>query len=283
MCRFTLYLGPPIQLSSLVTEPKNSLIHQSYESRERREPLNGDGFGVAWYVPELDEEPALFRSVTPAWNNANLTNLARVVKSPCILAHVRAATQVRSVSEANCHPFRFGPLTFMHNGDVAGFPAMRRALLDQLSDATFQSVQGTTDSEHVFALFIDRLLENGTERSAAALAGALRQTIERVLELSARHGDGRDSYLNFAVSDGRCAVVTRYTTKAGYAGESLYLDRGRRFVCEKGLCRMVEPEEEGGAVLVSSEALSEDPGWEAVPRNHMLVIAEDRTVSLQAL
>jgi hypothetical protein len=51
MCRFTLYLGPPITLGSLLTEPSHSLIKQSFQSREREEPLTGDGFGVAFYVP----------------------------------------------------------------------------------------------------------------------------------------------------------------------------------------------------------------------------------------
>ena len=46
MCRFVMYLGPEITMSSLVTEPSHSLIHQSMKSRERPEPLNGDGFGV---------------------------------------------------------------------------------------------------------------------------------------------------------------------------------------------------------------------------------------------
>ena len=46
MCRFVAYLGQEITLSSLVTEPDHSLIHQSYDSNERSEPLNGDGSGV---------------------------------------------------------------------------------------------------------------------------------------------------------------------------------------------------------------------------------------------
>ena len=39
MCRFTLYLGPPVRLSTLLTEPEHSLIRQSYQARERSEPL----------------------------------------------------------------------------------------------------------------------------------------------------------------------------------------------------------------------------------------------------
>ena len=66
MCRFLFYHGPPIRIAELVTEPKHSLIHQSVQSREREEPLNGDGFGIVWYAPQLDVRPALFRSITRA-------------------------------------------------------------------------------------------------------------------------------------------------------------------------------------------------------------------------
>ena len=92
MCRFALYLGSPILVSALVTEPTHSIIKQSFKSREREEPLNGDGFGIAWCAPEICDEPAIFKDVTPAWNNVNLANLARVTRTSCLLAHVRAAT-----------------------------------------------------------------------------------------------------------------------------------------------------------------------------------------------
>jgi hypothetical protein len=43
MCRYLCYKGPELLLSDLLYRPKNSLILQSYKSRERKEPLNGDG------------------------------------------------------------------------------------------------------------------------------------------------------------------------------------------------------------------------------------------------
>jgi hypothetical protein len=49
MCRFAMYLGPTLTLDSLIMRPSNSIVHQSFHSHERSEPLNGDGFGVAWY------------------------------------------------------------------------------------------------------------------------------------------------------------------------------------------------------------------------------------------
>jgi len=281
MCRFVFYHGPPLLLSALLTEPRHSLIRQSFQSAERSEPLNGDGFGVAWYAPEVSAEPATFKMITPAWNDRNLVDLARVVKSRTILAHVRAATQVRAVSEANCHPFRSGPWAFMHNGDVGGFHRIRRALMRQLSDRAFDVIEGTTDTEHAFALFLDEVGHRPT-RDVEELFAALTRTMARLVALAAEHAPGEPSYLNLAVTDGVHSVVTRYTTEDGYAGESLYVDRGRRYVCENGACRMVAPDDAGGAVIVSSEPLSDDPGWEAVPRNHAVLI-DGRDVELRPL
>lgn len=92
MCRFELYMGPEIKMGSLVTEPKHSIVVQSYHCEEREEPLNGDGFGVAWYPADKNRAPAVFKSISPAWNNQNLINLSRVIHSDCMLAHVRAAS-----------------------------------------------------------------------------------------------------------------------------------------------------------------------------------------------
>lgn len=281
MCRFTFYKGKPLHLSALLTEPEHSLIHQSYESREREEPLNGDGFGVAWYA-EGHGEPALFRSVTPAWSNQNLRELARVTASPCILAHVRAATQGLSVGEPNCHPFRRDRLAFMHNGDIGGFGAIRRHLVQSLSDASFEAVRGTTDSEHFFALLCDEIAAGGGATDTGALAAAFNRTIGRVLELVRRHAPGEHIYLNAVVTDGDSAVACRFTTDDPANADTLYTNRGRRYVCEGGVCRMLDPGElNGSAVMVSSEPISGDSGWEAVPVNHLVRVEPNLVVATQ--
>ena len=282
MCRFTLYLGPTIRLASLVVEPKHSIIDQSFHSNSQEEPLTGDGFGLAWYAPAMSPEPALFRSVTPAWNNANLLELARVVESPLIFAHVRAATKHGGQSEANCHPFRSGRYAFMHNGDLGDFAKLRRPLLNSLTDAAFEVVQGSTDSEHLFALVVDELNKtkgDGAER----LATALEAGIARAVLLGKQHGLGAPSYLNVAFSDGECAVASRFTTEHDYDGESLYVHTGRVYVCHGGLCRMLSPDRGRGCVLVSSEPLSEDPGWDMIARNSLVLIHKDGTTSMRAM
>lgn len=282
MCRFTMYLGPTIRLASLVVEPKHSIIDQSFHSRDQEEPLNGDGFGIAWYAPEMSPEPALFRSVTPAWNNSNLLELARVVQSPLIFAHVRAASKHGGQSEANCHPFRSGPYAFMHNGDIGDFPLLRRPLLESVGDRAFACVQGNTDSEHLFALVVDEL-EKATATGIGRLADALDGAVARIVALARKHGDGAFSYLNLALTDGESAVACRYTTEPDYDGESLFVHTGRLYVCHHGECRMLAPEKGRGCVLVSSEPLSDDYGWQPIGRNSMVLVTKAGETSVRTM
>lgn len=278
MCRFVLYMGEPITLANLVTEPANSLINQSFHSRQQEEPLNGDGFGVAWYAKGISEQPAVFRSVTPAWNNMNLLNLARVTVSDCVLAHVRAATPGLPTTEQNCHPFLHGPFAFMHNGDLNGFTTVRREIIAGLGAEAFELIRGNTDSEHLFALFIDELGRTEWKRkkthTGAMMARSLERAISRALRICGDHGfSSVATFLNIAVSDGRCAVACRYT--GGDEPLSLHVHHGGRYQCENGVCRMRSAGKHDGAVIISSEPLSDEDGWEEVPPNHIIIVEQD--------
>lgn len=280
MCRFTLYLGPPVRLSTLLTEPTHSLIHQSFHSEERSEPLNGDGFGVGWYAPRLTPEPAVFRQITPAWSNEPLHSMAKVIASPCVLAHVRAATPGSDVNQANCHPFVHGRYMMMHNGHVGGFRTIRRRLLESLTDEAFHVVKGTTDTEHLFAVFVDELTRRGPSareaasgtESGAALAELLCAAVRRVLTLARAIDAPEPSYLNVAVADGTNAAVCRFSDDSSEGPETLYYlqgemyePAGRKFPQRRSL-------DDGTPVVVSSERLTDDPRWTVVPPNHMIVL-----------
>lgn len=280
MCRFVLYYGPPVTLRSLLVEPTNSLIHQSFHSYESVNPLNGDGFGIAWYVPRFGRAPALFRSMSPAWSNKNLLSLSRVTDSPCILAHVRAASPGLAVSEGNCHPFVQGRFAFMHNGMIAGFHRVRRRLIEMLSDRSFDAIQGSTDSEHLFALLLDELGFGEQDLTIDELVEALRRTIARLDALVQQVVGDVPSYLNLAISDGNRAVASRYVTHSREEAASLHFSVGSQYRCIDGACRMVASPGDDHAVLISSEPLSDDPSWKTVPANHFVAVDADRTVRL---
>ncbi len=278
MCRFAAYLGPEIFISSLVTEPKHSIIHQSYHAKERIEPLNGDGFGIGWYAPEFCDSPAIFKEVSPAWNNQNLRDIARVTESSCIFAHVRAATIGGQVSRTNCHPFCWQNYLFMHNGTVFDFPKMQRSLRRGLSDEAYSLIKGNTDTEHIFALFIDQIKEV-KRPTVEQLAKALQVVIAEVELLKKNAGISLASTMNLVLSDGKSLVATRYVSDRNDAN-SLYYLSGDEFRCEDGRCII-----QGGdkAVLIVSEPLNSSSRWQKVEINQIIMVNRHDQVTVRSI
>ena len=272
MCRFIAYQGPSLLMADLVTRPSHSLIHQSYHAKERKEPLNGDGFGVGWYLPELEEEPAIFTSLTPAWSNRNLHRLAEKISSPLMFAHVRAATSGIGISDMNCHPFQSGRFLWMHNGQIAQFNKIKRDLIEALGDKYFFEISGTTDSEYIFALFLSQLDRVSESSSPETLLAAIQQTIACLNKWSQEKGISETSFYNFAVSDGKRIIVTRYASNQEIEAASLYYSVGARFVCKDRICEMLSVNSSQATFLVASEPITQvADDWRSVPNNHVLI------------
>lgn len=157
MCRLAARLGPPVRIEELIRTPAHSLIDQSQAATESKFTVNGDGYGFSWYAE--DGRLGVYRDVLPAWGDSNLTNLASMITSPLILAHVRASTYGEN-SRSNCHPFVSGRWSFMHNGQIANFSQYRRALEKELSDELYAQRVGNTDSELLFLLLLTLGLDN---------------------------------------------------------------------------------------------------------------------------
>jgi glutamine amidotransferase len=285
MCRFLAYIGKPVLANDLLYRPQHSLIErQSLGAQEMSIPINGDGFGLSWYDFELDDEPCQFRSIHPAWSDLNLRYLAKKVKTPMLFAHIRAATPGSLVEEVNCHPFVFGKLTWMHNGMVQGFRQIRRALLRGLSEEAYDAVLGSTDSEHLFGLFLNNL-ENpsgavSTDEMVQAMHGMYRD-FDRLLT---EHNVREHSYLNLCVSNGRSIVATRYTTNPRVQPASLYYMFGREYVAEGNRTFMAPDEGQSEAVVIASEPFtSHKSDWVKVTRNSMIIVDEDLNIRFEEI
>ena len=279
MCRFLIYAGKEIVLADLLTRPRHSLIRQSFDAQERSEPLNGDGFGVAWYAPQLDPQPCLFTSITPAWSNQNLHHLADKIITPCVFAHVRAASPGMLISEVNCHPFQYGRYLWMHNGGIAHFQRIKRRLRESLSDDLYNSIQGTTDSEHAFAVFLNHLTDHPDECSPDQLSQAMVKTIMQLNTWTEEAGITEPSFYNFAVANGQTVIATRYVNHTIKEPASLYVSSGTKFECHEGVCRMLPAEQQEHAVIIASEPLTDaKEDWVKVPKNHMVVVTSQLKV-----
>ncbi|CAO3596789.1 unnamed protein product [Absidia cylindrospora] len=293
MCRLLVYKGKQsILLGHLITYPSHSIVNQSFDSKLRLDhcrPLNGDGFGVGWYDNEMDKEkritPCIFTSVTPAWNNTNLVRLAEKIKSPLVFAHVRASTS-GAVTEANCHPWNYGRIMWMHNGGIAQFDKLKRKLVNALPEKLFLFVQGSADSEWAFALFLSFLSNPEADHfEHQELKDAMIKTIGQLNAWAEELGITEPSLLNFAVTDGDSVVCVRYISSKTEEAASLYFSSGTRFECYRpGHYRMIKADRREDMVVIASEPLTfEKADWLTIPTNNIMVITPKLNVLLQPI
>ncbi|MFJ6548110.1 class II glutamine amidotransferase [Microbacterium sp. NPDC091676] len=204
------YAGEPLHPSEVILDSRHSLVAQSLDSPLGAETVNGDGFGLGWYpVPGPDDagqppKPTLFRSMEPAWNDQNLREISRTVRSPLFLSHVRAAAGP-PVQQTNCHPFRHANWLFMHNGGLADFLTIKRDLTLAVDPSLYPEIQGTTDSEVLFYLALTLGLQDDP---IAGMRAAIRET-ERI---GHEHDIRFPVQGTFAVSDGTTLWAFRYSS-----------------------------------------------------------------------
>ncbi|KAK0436646.1 N-terminal nucleophile aminohydrolase, partial [Desarmillaria tabescens] len=249
-----------------------------------------------WYDSVYDEglsaQPCIFTSVTPAWNNVNLTQLAEKIKSP-LVRHVRAMT-AGSLSLDNCHPFVHGKLMFMHNGGIADFHLIKRKLQSQLPDLAFDMVQGNTgesypkfppspssrsplDSEWTFALFLSKLPDpNATTLSSQTLQKAMLDTIASLRTFVEEAGitEVSESY-EFCVTDGDTVIATRYISSRKDEVASLWFSSCTTFseYADGGHYKMSKADKQENMFMITSEPLAfERADWMEIKTNAMVVI-----------
>lgn len=254
MCRFLAYSGEPVFLSSLVSAPTHSLVHQSLHAAEAKTGTNGDGFGIGWYGER--PEPGLYREVRPAWSDENLGSLCEQVRSRLFFAHVRASTGTSS-TRANCHPFAHGRFLFMHNGQIGGYARLKRRIEAMIPDEFYDARLGTTDSE---AIFLAALAEGLAEDPLGAMA----RTLKRVREMMEVFGVDEPLRFTAALTD----------------GISLY---AFRWACDERPPSLYFREAEGGLTVVSEPIDGRKEGWREVPKGCTLVAKAGRPVAIQCL
>ncbi len=283
MCRFIAYLGKPILLHDILFKPKNSLIRQSIHARESNIAVNGDGFGLGWYQTTINAEPALFTSIQPAWNDRNLDYLTQKIITQCFFAHVRAAS-LGGVSQFNCHPFHYGCYCFMHNGGIANFQKSKRHLRHLLDDDIYAWVKGQTDSEHLFALFLQNLKQQNFPQDIETLAQTLETTVMQIDELQQEFAEQGHAHLNLAITDNQQLLALHYTSDRNDVIPTLYYAAGEAFCYAEDACHITPAKDKIETIIIASEKLNNfNAEWHSIPVNTMLLVDADKNISQQEI
>src|SRR5262249_7630482 len=123
MCRHLAYLGPPVSLQALITDPPYGLSKQAWAPRCQSHGIMNVG-GCADGAPA----PARSRRAGPIWADPSFADLARVTRTRALLAAVRSATAGTEPGAAAAAPYASGRWLFSHNGAVDGWPVATAAL-----------------------------------------------------------------------------------------------------------------------------------------------------------
>ncbi|PCH40356.1 N-terminal nucleophile aminohydrolase [Wolfiporia cocos MD-104 SS10] len=325
MCRWFAYISKsePCLLEDVLIVPAHSLskqVHDRFlpflshyepdktkkltrtEIKTRNSPFNMDGLGLAWYSTARAEygecdgpHAALYKSLRQPMTDPIFRSICANTSTPAVFAHIRAASGETAITEYNCHPFQFGRWLFMHNGTVAHFAEIKRELTALISDEALNLVKGTTDSEHLAALFFTYLEQS---RGAAAwetshpledVKRALEQAISKVIEVQKQVlGSAADaSSLNCAVTDGTQLLAIRFRNHPTEHPPSLYLSTkagvtlNRKYPGhpdgDRSSDRSVRDESEHGAhVIIASEPSTyREQDWELIGKNECIMVNAD--------
>jgi glutamine amidotransferase len=288
MCRLLGYIGEPISLEHVLFETDSSLVRQSYSPRMMATFLNLAGFGMAAWDPQSAraEDPLMYRATALPAFDRNLRSLAAKFAPTCLIAHVRGVTysEKEMIAETNLHPFRFASagVALAHNGHLREFVRMRYDLVRHVRPELAQKIQGTTDSEWIYALVLSQLENPYGRPKTRELADATVSALRLLREVRARHGIDTSSPVNLCLSTGDVLIATRFSFDYGWYPDedtlletdlpyvSLWYTLGGEYVARHGKSAMTASERPR-SLLIASEPLTVDTtAWLEVPEYSMI-------------
>lgn len=147
-------------------------------------------------------------------------------------AHPAQANGSTATTETNCHPFTFGVHVFQHNGVLAKFVEIKLPLLHLISVSARAAILGTTDSEHIAALYFTHLDADaawtagafGRQYSLDEMKAAMRKTVlvlQGLVDEAGGDGTGHSAF-NFCITDGTQMIATRMSHPVTREAPSLY-------------------------------------------------------------
>jgi glutamine amidotransferase len=273
---------------SLLFDSDHGLVAQSYSPKMMNTFLNLGGFGLqAWDPGSLQpEDPFTYRTTTLPSFDRNLRALSGKLAPTCLVAHVRGVTYGADavVADTNLHPFRFpgAGVVLAHNGHLRDFARMRYALVQHVRPELAQAIEGTTDSEWIYALILSQLDDPFGRPETGELAEATAGALRILRQVRAAHGIDTSSPVNLCVSTGRAVVATRFSFDYGWypPGDeflevdlpfvSLWYAIGGEYAELDGVWQMTAAEPPRSVIIASEPLTTDHSSWLEVPEYSML-------------
>jgi glutamine amidotransferase len=288
VCRVLAYLGEPLPVENLLFDTDNSLVRQSHSPRMMNTFLNLAGFGMkAWDPTSLrPDDPFTYRATALPSFDRNLRFFSSKVAATCLVAHVRGVTYSGEavVAETNLHPFHFAGarVVLAHNGHLRRFPDIRYSLVEHVRPEIAKRIEGTTDSEWIYALVLSQLDDPFGLPAAGELADATAAALRILRSVRAEHGIDTSSPVNLCVSTGNAIVATRVSFDYGWYPPddemletdlpfvSLWYAIGGEYTQSDGNWEMTAGDPPRSVIIASEPLTTDISTWFEVPEYSML-------------
>jgi predicted glutamine amidotransferase len=234
---------------------------QAPDSLSRQSEAEPDGTGLGWFDAEGRPKQPLTAETDRAFARE-----AKTVRSHTFVAHVRYAT-TGALEKRNTHPFEQDGRLFAHNGMVGDLPALE----DELGPA-LATVHGDTDSERVFALITREIARTGNVGEGIASAVGWIAAHLQMLAVNLVLIDRTDLWALRYPQVHDLFVLER--AAGGHDGTAA-LDHARG-----GRIRASAEElATAPAVIVATERMDDDPGWQELAAGELLHVDASLTLT----
>ena len=193
----------------------------------------------------------------------------------------------------------------MHNGVVSGFTSIRREMTALMSDTTFANVHGSTDSEHLAALYMTHLTKGSKSVDAFektyplhAMAAAMQFAVATALQLQKSlvdESERRPNSLNLCATDGEKIIAYRFRNHAtsqppslyysAHAGVTLnrkYADHPDGVTVKRDEERMARTESHGAHLIIASEPSTyKTADWQLIGKNQRIMADAEGTLLVE--
>ena len=293
MCRWFIYKGPKTKLKPILWLPENSLLKQTFKApytpflnpSDRNHEVNVDGFGIGWYHSR--SQPYLYKNTIPPWNDLNLLNLSDYISTRFLFAHIRAIKPFgphSPVHQLNSHPFSCYNFMWMHNGECRDPLPLVKYLYTagNVPDHLLEQLQGNTDSEYCFILFLSHLPKK-YQTGGVVPYSVLKQAMQDTLKTLSILMPEAYSY-NFAFTDGKSIIAIRYLDSRSDSPPSLYYSVGSRYQFHDQHFQMMSDSNSRQCIIISSEPINSNPQeWKLIAKNRMIVVSCQNNIKIHKL
>ena len=266
--------------SVISSQVHSSLIHT--ENALRIQSNNHpDGWGVAYYREGI---PHIIKSMEKAVDDHIFLKVSGVVRSQCVLAHIRKATH-GNLSILNSHPFQYGKWVFAHNGNLKNFSSYKDKLIDYIDVELKRYILGTTDSEVIFYLFLSLLKKKSLLNTTAPKLSDLKEVTQLLVEIvtsfsgplyGGEENDPSENHLTFILTSGEILVAFQ-------GGQNLNFSTHKNLCPERETCDYFNSSCEASVknfnrinhLIFSSEELTGENIWTPMKKGQFVGVDEE--------